>query len=451
MKPRQIRELILKGEGPKVEFKREVHLSDASGQVEFCKDVSSLANTLNEFGRDGYLLIGVEDNGEIVGISSPLDDQKIQRVLDKYLQPRLQVSVSHVALDGHLVGVIQIPPSYRKPHKIKKSYHDKKSVRADTVFTRHLSQVVIASPEEIVALDQEAARERKRRYLMGALGGFLILLLSCISLWFGLQVPTVQKQVYAILPWERIPFVPDKIDSSALPLSRSKVKDALFGIGRLPAYEIHYSVVGLNSETVFYNNDIKLVVSGYDYHLLKTGDTAMGSKEEQVGIGNKTCFYLSGVNPEQWTCTPRQSNWNAGALEDYPIDVARNAGISDVLSFVLGYYPQNKEITQMYKIYRQGRVAGKKCDIYRSHFQIPVAQGKSVMVMLGTHLIEAASNSEITVREEGCMVDGRFLKYTGVMDFKDKEMHTLEVRVFYEGKELTKPPVIQLPSNALVR
>lgn len=433
-----------------MEFKREIHLSDAAGQVEFCKDVSSLANTLNEFGKDGYLLVGVDDNGEIAGISSPLDDQKIQRVLDKYLQPRLQVSVSHITLGGYLVGVIRVPASYRKPHKIKKSYHDKKSVRADTVFTRHLSQVVIASPEEIVALDQEASRERKRRYLIGGLAGFLMVLLSCIFLWLGLQVPMVQKQVYAILPWERIPFVPDKVDSSALPLSRSEVEDALFGIGQLSTYEMHYSVVGIKTGTVFYDTEIQTVVSGYDYHLLKTGDVVMGSKEEQVGIGDQRCIYLRGVNPERWMCTSRKSNWNPGELEDYPIDVARTAGISDVFSLVLGYYPQDKETTQMYKIYRQGHVGEKKCDIYRSHFQIPRDDEGFVTITLGTHLIKVSSESDITVREEGCIANGRFLKYTGTMNFQDKEMHSLEVQVFYEGDELTEPPVIQLPPNVLI-
>lgn len=449
-KNKNIRTLIKEGEGPKVEFKREIHLSGAAGQVEFSKDVSSLANTLNQFGNEGYLLVGIEDNREVAGLSAPLDDQKIQRVLDKYLQPRLQVSVSHVSLDGRLIGVIRIPKSYRKPHKIKKSYHDKKSIQADTVFTRHLSQVVIASPEEIVALDQEASREKKRRYLYGLFLGVFFILMLCALSWWSLQNPIIQKQVYAVLPWERIPFVPDKVDTNALPLSRNAVDESLLGIGRLHAYELEYTLTGLQENAISFNLKLQMTVSNYDYNLLKTGDIPSGGKEEIYGIGEKKCNYMSGVNPEQWLCTSRKNLWAPDTLADYPAEVAKMEGVQDVVSLLSGYYPDNEQDIQMYKIYRPGHVGEQKCDIYRSHFQISPNGQFPIMISLGTRLIDLAPNSDINVREEGCVIDGMFLKYVGVLDFKDKEGISSEIQVFYNATVLEEPPTIQLPPNILI-
>ena len=56
MKRHELRQLILEGEGLRVEFKRKF-----SSHVKFAKEISAFANT-----KGGVLLVGVDDNGGLL-------------------------------------------------------------------------------------------------------------------------------------------------------------------------------------------------------------------------------------------------------------------------------------------------------------------------------------------------------------------------------------------------
>ncbi len=68
---KEIRELIESGETSRVEFK-----SDREKNIDFAKEIAAFAN-----GSGGYLLIGIEDDGMVPGVSEPLKfEEKIYNV-----------------------------------------------------------------------------------------------------------------------------------------------------------------------------------------------------------------------------------------------------------------------------------------------------------------------------------------------------------------------------------
>lgn len=120
-----LRRLISQGaEGPKVDFKKMLALSDKAAQAELAKDISSIANTDDEAHLDdfGYIIIGAE-RGQLVGgvgdLSGDVDKLQAQLtdLIKGYVGPVPQFSIS--AFDDSSVGrwgVIVVPPSARQPH-----------------------------------------------------------------------------------------------------------------------------------------------------------------------------------------------------------------------------------------------------------------------------------------------------------------------------------------------
>ena len=59
--PAKIRKIIAKGETGQVEFK-----SEKEKNIDLAKEITAFAN-----GAGGYLLVGVEDDGKVSGITNP--------------------------------------------------------------------------------------------------------------------------------------------------------------------------------------------------------------------------------------------------------------------------------------------------------------------------------------------------------------------------------------------
>lgn len=142
--------LIAEGEGATIEFKRELDLSSAKGKAEFIKDIISLANSARDV---GYMLIGVDKNKFIVGISN-LEEERIQQVAQTYIDPPISLNCRIVPINQPamtIVGIIAITPT-TKPHKVIRSIGH---IVQNQVFIRHGSVVVEASPDEVIAMRDE--------------------------------------------------------------------------------------------------------------------------------------------------------------------------------------------------------------------------------------------------------------------------------------------------------
>lgn len=115
---RSLLDLVEKGEGPTIEFKRLIHSAP-----KIARSIVSFANT-----SGGTILIGVDDDRRIVGIQS---EKEMLAVIDEALRyhvepkPRLEFRIEE--FKRRMVLLIDIPESPERPH-----FHIERLIRRDT-------------------------------------------------------------------------------------------------------------------------------------------------------------------------------------------------------------------------------------------------------------------------------------------------------------------------------
>lgn len=104
-----IKNLIAEGEGQELDFK--YHVSSAS---KIARTLVAFANT-----DGGRLLIGVKDNGKIIGVESEEEIYMIQLAAESYCRPPVKVEMEDWKIDGRTVLEVYVPRSEEKPHFAK--------------------------------------------------------------------------------------------------------------------------------------------------------------------------------------------------------------------------------------------------------------------------------------------------------------------------------------------
>ena len=142
MDARTLRQIIEVGESDTVEFKRKF-----SGFEKIAREMIALANT-----RGGLLLIGVDDDGSIVGVRSEKSEiDLITTTAEHYVDPPLEAEIDIVDIDGEDVIAVRIPESRRKPHRLMVdgiySRREGTSDFAAGVFIRQGERSIAASTE----------------------------------------------------------------------------------------------------------------------------------------------------------------------------------------------------------------------------------------------------------------------------------------------------------------
>lgn len=103
----QLDDLITRGEGTRLEFKRTI-----STAHRIARTLAAFANTAG-----GTLLIGVADDGRIVGVPSELREmRRIEEATDRLVDPPLAVSYEVQKPDGRVILIITVAESEEKPH-----------------------------------------------------------------------------------------------------------------------------------------------------------------------------------------------------------------------------------------------------------------------------------------------------------------------------------------------
>ncbi|GAB3833661.1 AlbA family DNA-binding domain-containing protein [Hymenobacter jeollabukensis] len=105
----QLRELIAQGESETLEFKkRTTHPRRIS------RTLASLANA-----RGGWVLVGVEDNGRLVGVRDAEEERYLlQQAAEQFVDPPLPLRIDEVEdEDERVVLVVTVAESPRKPHR----------------------------------------------------------------------------------------------------------------------------------------------------------------------------------------------------------------------------------------------------------------------------------------------------------------------------------------------
>jgi predicted HTH transcriptional regulator len=141
-----IKQLIRQGEGALVEFKRTLtHLPKVA------KTLTALANS-----RGGVVLIGVDDNGQILGINPEEESFMVTQAAQHYVQPALHLSLQEYEFDGQTVLAVFVPESHLKPHQSRDKHDvwhtyirtDDKCLAMDAESIRLLRQVPPADERE---------------------------------------------------------------------------------------------------------------------------------------------------------------------------------------------------------------------------------------------------------------------------------------------------------------
>ncbi|UHG89541.1 AlbA family DNA-binding domain-containing protein [Spirosoma oryzicola] len=100
-------DLIAQGENTRLEFKRSL-----SSAYRIARTLAAFANT-----SGGTLLIGIADDGKIVGVPSEIREvYKIEEASDRLIEPGLTVSYEVLRPDGRIVLVVRVAESDEKPH-----------------------------------------------------------------------------------------------------------------------------------------------------------------------------------------------------------------------------------------------------------------------------------------------------------------------------------------------
>ncbi len=145
MTTRQLQAIIELGETDKVEFKRKF-----SGFEKIAKEMIALANT-----RGGMLIIGVDDDGSVVGVDSEKHEiELITTAGEVYCEPAIDADIEVVEIEGEDVIVVHIPESQSKPHRLINSEANGNDTR---VYIRQGERSMMASKEVVRVLEASSA------------------------------------------------------------------------------------------------------------------------------------------------------------------------------------------------------------------------------------------------------------------------------------------------------
>jgi ATP-dependent DNA helicase RecG len=138
--PPRPRSLISRGEGPTIEFKRQLPGTDPQGPT---RTISAFAN-----GGGGVIIFGVDDDGQIVGIGHEDARRAVDRLatlISDWTRPPVDCSPQIVEFDGASVVVVSVPPGREPPYAV--GTNDRKLV----YYVRRGATSAPAQPSDIRA------------------------------------------------------------------------------------------------------------------------------------------------------------------------------------------------------------------------------------------------------------------------------------------------------------
>lgn len=137
-----LRRLVTAGENTYIEFKREIPSPE-----KIAREIAALANT-----HGGTLLIGVDDDGSIVGVAGYEEQEYLlEMAVNGLCDPPAEIRVEIVAVSRKRdVLVVTVVESHRKPVAVK-------SADGRQVYVRERDKSVKASPERAAVLRNSSA------------------------------------------------------------------------------------------------------------------------------------------------------------------------------------------------------------------------------------------------------------------------------------------------------
>lgn len=100
---------IKKGENEQLDFKQTI-----SSVQKIAKTLVAFANT-----KGGNLLVGVKDNGKIMGVNPEEEKHMLLGAADLFCKPPVKINFKTVQAEGKQLLLAEIPESDQKPHYCK--------------------------------------------------------------------------------------------------------------------------------------------------------------------------------------------------------------------------------------------------------------------------------------------------------------------------------------------
>lgn len=158
MKRKDFLDLIEEGESLQIEFKRKF-----STPEKIAREMIAFANT-----RGGYILFGVDDDKQIVGVESEKSEAELVKdAALNYCEPPIEYEIDFLEVYGREVVIIGIPESDRKPHRLQ-DYLNELDVNKSVVLVRVNDKSIQASKEMIRILRAQAQNQGLTKYTIGS-------------------------------------------------------------------------------------------------------------------------------------------------------------------------------------------------------------------------------------------------------------------------------------------
>lgn len=138
--------LIKQGEHQTLDFKHSI-----TDSKKIARSLVAFANTLG-----GTLLIGVKDNGSIVGIDSEEEYYMIEAAAQMYCKPEIPFKVTKWNINGKTILEVNVDPTKHKPIKAPDKAGDYKA------FIRVNDENIVASPIQLKIWKAERHRKSIR-------------------------------------------------------------------------------------------------------------------------------------------------------------------------------------------------------------------------------------------------------------------------------------------------
>jgi predicted HTH transcriptional regulator len=138
-----LQSLIRQGEGEQLEFKKKTtHPSRIS------RTLVSLANT-----HGGRVLVGVDDDGRIVGVRDAEEEiYLLRQAAEFYADPPLTLKISELEEDGRVILIVTVLESPHKPHRAQVADGDWRGyvrVRDESVQTSQLTEKALERNDQL--------------------------------------------------------------------------------------------------------------------------------------------------------------------------------------------------------------------------------------------------------------------------------------------------------------
>jgi len=157
MRRNDLKELIEEGENQHCEFKRKF-----SSHEKIAREMIAFANT-----KGGYLLFGVDDNKDVVGVESEkTESELIKDVACNFCVPPLDYSIDYIDINGKEVVIVEVPESNKKPHRLQ-DYKNELDINNAVVTIRVKDKSVQASKEMVRILRAQSNNLQLKNYSLG--------------------------------------------------------------------------------------------------------------------------------------------------------------------------------------------------------------------------------------------------------------------------------------------